>query len=292
MALYDNQETWGADGNIGKFVAAAMPASDFKRVQALMKNGSMPAPQATGPSLDPLAGILRPCPVDPYIAQDIKFRYHSHVTGTPTFVVTYKSRHFSMPANAFLARPQAVLRYPFATIAVEEQNGDCIALHALRSGERLLDGALQRGEASGDVAAEMHAQRAAVAIRENLKIAARLRRFHHAECVFLARNRKIRSIVAGDLQEHAGIWSALVCLPCRMQKPRAEAEARGDMLLLAHRVADGLQLRLVRAIHLDVAQHRKIIAGAESAKDARAGSRRETCRRQSPALARRHSCHQ
>lgn len=98
-ALYDNQETWGADGNIGKFVAAAMPASDFKRAQALMKNGAMPAPQATGPSLDPLAGISRPCPVDPFIAQDIKLGYQSHVSGTPTFVVTYKDRHFSMPAT-------------------------------------------------------------------------------------------------------------------------------------------------------------------------------------------------
>jgi protein-disulfide isomerase len=95
MALYDNQESWGADGNIGKFIAAALPASDFRRVNALMKNGAMPAPQATGPSLDPLAGIIRPCPVDPYIAQDIKLGYQAHVTGTPTFVVTYKGQHFS-----------------------------------------------------------------------------------------------------------------------------------------------------------------------------------------------------
>lgn len=96
--LYDNQDTWGADGNIGKFIAAAMPASDFKRVEVLMKNSSMSAPQATGASLNPMAGIIRPCPVDAYIVQDIKLGYQAHVTGTPTFVVTHKGHQFSMPA--------------------------------------------------------------------------------------------------------------------------------------------------------------------------------------------------
>jgi protein-disulfide isomerase len=98
-ALYDNQDSWGEDGNIGKYVAAAMPASDFKRVEALMKNGAMPAPRATGASLDPMAGISRPCPVDPYISQDIKLGYQFHVTGTPTFIITYKGRQFSMAAT-------------------------------------------------------------------------------------------------------------------------------------------------------------------------------------------------
>jgi protein-disulfide isomerase len=98
-ALYDNQDVWGADGNIAKFIAASMPASDFKRVQALMKNGVMPAPQATGAALDPLAGIIHPCPVDPYIAQDIKLGYQARVSGTPTFVVTYKGRSFSVSAT-------------------------------------------------------------------------------------------------------------------------------------------------------------------------------------------------
>jgi protein-disulfide isomerase len=98
-ALYDNQDSWGADGNIGKYVAAALPAADFKRVEALMRNGAMPAPQASGSSLDPMAGVSRPCPVDPYISQDIKLGYQFHVTGTPTFIITYKGRQFSVPAT-------------------------------------------------------------------------------------------------------------------------------------------------------------------------------------------------
>ena len=96
-ALYENQNAWGADGNIRKFIAAAMPSSDFKRVEALLKDSAMPAPQANGAS-DPLAGIGRPCPIDPYIAQDIKLGYQVPVTGTPTSVVTYKGRRFTVPA--------------------------------------------------------------------------------------------------------------------------------------------------------------------------------------------------
>jgi len=99
-ALYDNQDRWGASGDIKKFIAAAMPASDFKRVDLLMRDGAMPAPQATGASLDPLAGISHPCPVDPFIAQDIKLGYQAHVNGTPTYVITYKGHHFAGPGSA------------------------------------------------------------------------------------------------------------------------------------------------------------------------------------------------
>ena len=99
-ALYDNQDTWGSNGDIKKFIVAALPASDFKRVDLLMRDGAMPAPQATGASLDPLAGISHPCPVDPFIAQDIKLGYQAHVNGTPTYVITYKGHHFAGPGSA------------------------------------------------------------------------------------------------------------------------------------------------------------------------------------------------
>jgi len=93
-ASYDNQDSWGADGNIGKFIAAAMPASDFKRVQAIMKGSSMPAPQAQGYSADPMTKVDHPCPVDPYIVQDIELGYRLPVPSTPTFVITYKGHAF------------------------------------------------------------------------------------------------------------------------------------------------------------------------------------------------------
>lgn len=94
-ALYDNQESWGADGNIAKYVAAVMPAADFKRVQLIMKGRSLPAPQATTASVDPLAGISHPCAVDTYIAQDIKLGYRIGAPGTPDFVITYKGHAFA-----------------------------------------------------------------------------------------------------------------------------------------------------------------------------------------------------
>jgi len=93
-ALYDNQDAWAADGNVARYIAAAMPASDFKRVSLLMKNGQMPAPQAHGPSIDPMAGVDRPCPVDTYIAQDIKLAYEVPFNGTPGFIITYKGQRF------------------------------------------------------------------------------------------------------------------------------------------------------------------------------------------------------
>ena len=76
----------------------------------------------------------------------------------------------------------------------------------------------------------MDAKRAAAALGEDLEIAAGLRRFDDAEGVFLARNRQVACVVAGDLQEHAGVRAALVGLPGRVQEARAEAEARGYTL--------------------------------------------------------------
>lgn len=94
-ALYDNQDSWGADGNIAKYVAAVMPAGDFKRVALIMKGSSLPAPQATVASVDPMAGISHPCAMDTYIAQDIRLGYKIGAPGTPDFVITYKGNTFA-----------------------------------------------------------------------------------------------------------------------------------------------------------------------------------------------------
>ncbi len=115
-ALYDNQDAWGADGNIAKYIAAAMPASDFKRVQAIMKDGGMPAPQAHFPSADPMTGIAHPCPVDPYIAQDIRLGYKINMPGTPAFVVSYKGRSFQ-PVYSAVSWP--VLKQLFDTLLAQ-----------------------------------------------------------------------------------------------------------------------------------------------------------------------------
>jgi protein-disulfide isomerase len=98
--LYDNQTTWAPDGNIAKFIAQAMPSSDFQKVQALMKNCTTPAPQVTTSDVDPLLKSGHACPVDPYIASDMKVGYQNAVNATPTYIITYKGQRLPPGSNA------------------------------------------------------------------------------------------------------------------------------------------------------------------------------------------------
>jgi protein-disulfide isomerase len=91
-AIYDNQAAWTADGNIAKFVAHAMPSSDFERVQAIMKDCSTPAPQVTTPGADPLEKSGHSCPVDSYIAEDIKTGNSTGVNATPTYIIFHNGQ--------------------------------------------------------------------------------------------------------------------------------------------------------------------------------------------------------
>ena len=103
-ALYENQDSWGADGNIGKYIAAALPVSDYKRVQSIMQGSAMPAPQSGRPTDDPMAGVNHPCTMDPYIVQDIRLGYGISAPGTPDFVITYKG-HSLQPVYTIVSWP-------------------------------------------------------------------------------------------------------------------------------------------------------------------------------------------
>lgn len=95
-ALYDNQAAWDASGDLEKYAAAAMPSADFKRVQRIMEGCTPP-----GPTDKPGGGVNappHPCSVDPYIEQDIELGNRVPVTGTPTYVITYKSQR--LPAGS------------------------------------------------------------------------------------------------------------------------------------------------------------------------------------------------
>lgn len=98
-ALFDNQPSWEADGNISKWVSEAMPKADFERVQAIMKDCTAPAPQATTPGADPLAKSGHTCPVDAYIAPDIKLGFTVPVNYTPTYVIFYKGKKIASSSN-------------------------------------------------------------------------------------------------------------------------------------------------------------------------------------------------
>lgn len=95
-ALFDNQNAWGASGDIEKYVAAAMSPTDFKRVQAILKPCVPPAPTSRVDGSAPQAD--RACPVDQYIVQDIILGYQVPVKATPTFIVRYKGQ--SYPASS------------------------------------------------------------------------------------------------------------------------------------------------------------------------------------------------
>jgi hypothetical protein len=98
-ALFDNQPSWEADGNIAKWMSGAMSKTDFDRVQAIMKDCTTPAPQASTPEADPLAKSGHSCPVDAYIAPDIKMGFGVPVNYTPTYIIFYKGQKLATSSN-------------------------------------------------------------------------------------------------------------------------------------------------------------------------------------------------
>ena len=106
----------------------------------------------------------------------------------------------------------------------------------------------------------MDAQRAAAAFDQDVEVATGLRRLDHAEAVGMAGHVDIGRIVAGDLQEHAGVRPALVGLPGRMLETRPEAEAGGGAGFVADTRAHPGQRLCVRLVALDVGEQRHIVA--------------------------------
>lgn len=87
-ALYDNQDAWAADGNIEKYIAAAMPAAEFKRVQKLMSGCEYEPPGTTGQA----------CALDASINADHDLGMKIPVQATPTYVIIYKGQ--KLPAGS------------------------------------------------------------------------------------------------------------------------------------------------------------------------------------------------
>jgi protein-disulfide isomerase len=88
-ALYDNQSAWAADGDIQKYIAAAVPASDLKRIEKLMAgcdfNSRPDAPDDV-------------CALDSGIDQDRVLGNRIPVQATPTYVIIYKGQR--LPAGS------------------------------------------------------------------------------------------------------------------------------------------------------------------------------------------------
>lgn len=98
-ALYDNQNSWQADGNIEKYVEAAVPAADFKRIQKLMVGCEYQPPASTKPAALAMgAQTSHGCALDTYIEEDRALGLKIPVQATPTYVITYKGQR--LPAGS------------------------------------------------------------------------------------------------------------------------------------------------------------------------------------------------
>jgi protein-disulfide isomerase len=98
-ALWDNQQAWSADGNIEKFVAAAVGPTDFKRIKKLMEGCDVNPNASAKPAAFKNNGQEdHGCALDTYIEQDKQLAKQVPVTQTPTSVITAKSQRYpAMP---------------------------------------------------------------------------------------------------------------------------------------------------------------------------------------------------
>lgn len=100
-ALYDNQAAWSESGDIAKYMAGAMPSSDFRRVEKVMAGCEAPGPKGQP------GGIIaapRPCSIDAYIDKDITLGNQIPLQATPTYVITYKGQRLP-PGTGFVSWP-------------------------------------------------------------------------------------------------------------------------------------------------------------------------------------------
>ena len=82
--------------------------------------------------------------------------------------------------------------------------------------------------------AEMNAHGAPATRLEHRQIASRLGGDDDPKAVLLARNREVDGVIRGNLQKDASVRSALVVLSGGVEKTRAESEAGGYTLSVAH----------------------------------------------------------
>ena len=101
-ALYDNQDAWAADGNIQKFVAAALSPAEFKRAESMVKAceaaGIKPASATTG------AQGGHGCSLDAAIESDKAMGNAVPVTQTPTYRFKYKGQDYP-PTPGYVSWP-------------------------------------------------------------------------------------------------------------------------------------------------------------------------------------------
>jgi protein-disulfide isomerase len=88
-ALYDNQAAWSLDGNLEKYVSAAVGPTDMKRIDHLMEGcKDLPAAPGVAPAKLNIGQTGHTCPLDPSIDKDVALGQQVGVNSTPTFVIS------------------------------------------------------------------------------------------------------------------------------------------------------------------------------------------------------------
>lgn len=100
-ALYQNQSAWAASGDIAKYVAAAVPDAEFKRMAKVMETCQAPGPRGRPGSVD---ASPHPCAIDPYIEKDIVLANQIPLQATPTYIITYKGQRLP-PGTGYVSWP-------------------------------------------------------------------------------------------------------------------------------------------------------------------------------------------
>jgi hypothetical protein len=107
---------------------------------------------------------------------------------------------------------------------------------------------------------EVNAQRTTVAFHEHREVTAGLCGLDDPKAIGMVGYVDVGRVIAGDLQEHAGIRATFVGLTGRMLEARSEAEAgRGPRFVADARAHLG-QRSCVRRIAFDIGEQRHVVA--------------------------------
>lgn len=103
-AIYDNQDAWSADGNIQKFVSAALSPAEFKRAEKMVEGCVADSTGIKPASLNFTPQGGRECSIDSAIAKDKALGNTVPVTQTPTYRFYYKGQAYP-PTPGYVSWP-------------------------------------------------------------------------------------------------------------------------------------------------------------------------------------------
>jgi hypothetical protein len=123
----------------------------------------------------------------------------------------------------------------------------------------------QAVQATGDIRTKVNTNRPTMATGQRLEIADRLGLLECPKGPGSARDRKIRIVISGQLNEEAAVVAPLVHLASRVKKAGTVAGGSCDVVALTNCLAHLLEQLLVFRSLLNIAQNRDIIALPEPA---------------------------